>query len=121
MSKPTSRRHVLVVDDDEAMRSALAEVLHSDGFNVSVACDGEDALASLGRGAVPSLLVLDLMMPRVTGWQVIDAMERDPKLADVPVIVLTAFDAKVGLPAGCRVLHKPFDREVLLAEVRALT
>jgi DNA-binding response OmpR family regulator len=42
-------------------------------------------------------------------------------LADIPVIVVTAFAARGGLPAGCRVLHKPFDREVLLAEARALT
>ena len=121
MSKPSAQRQVLVVDDDEAMRSALAEVLQAEGFDVSLARDGEDALASLRRGSLPALLVLDLMMPRVTGWQVLDAMERTPRLADVPVIVLTSFDAKRGLPAGCRILHKPFDREVLLAEVRALT
>jgi hypothetical protein len=52
---------------------------------------------------------------------VLDAMERTASLADIPVIVLTAFGLRPGLPAGCRVLHKPFDRDVLLAEARALT
>jgi DNA-binding response OmpR family regulator len=57
----------------------------------------------------------------MSGWQVLQAMERTARLADIPVIVLTAFDAGVGLPAGCRILHKPLEREVLLAEARALT
>ncbi len=61
------------------------------------------------------------MMPRVNGWQVLEAMERNAGLADIPVIVLTAFAARGGLPAGCRVLHKPFNREVLLAQAHALT
>jgi CheY-like chemotaxis protein len=118
-----TRRHqqVLVADDDEAVRLAIAEVLREDGFEVSVARDGEEALTTLRCGARPGLVVLDLMMPRVTGWQVLDVMERTPDLADIPVIVVTAFDARPGLPPGCRVLHKPFEREVLLAEARDLT
>ena len=112
---------MLVVDDDEAMRSAVADVLRRDGFDVSVASDGDEALRSLERGARPALVVLDLMMPRITGWQVLETMERTAELADIPVIVLTAFGAKAGLPVGCHVMHKPFDREVLLAEARALT
>lgn len=112
---------MLVVDDDEAERTALASVLRADGFDVALAEDGERALLALEQGALPALVVLDLMMPRVSGWQVLQAMERTARLADIPVIVVTAFAARGGLPAGCRVLHKPFDREVLLAEARALT
>ena len=121
MGKLLPVRRVLVVDDDEAVRAAVAEVLEEDGFEVSTACDGGEALGSLGREKPPSLVVLDLMMPGVTGWQVLDVMERTAELADIPVIVLTSFDAKGGLPAGCHVLHKPFERDVLLAEARALT
>ncbi len=115
------KRQVLVADDDEAIRLAITEVLSEDGFNVSLACDGGEALATLKRGARPALVVLDLMMPGVTGWQVLEEMERSPNLADTPVIVVTAFATKAGLPPGCRVLHKPFERDVLLAEVRDLT
>ena len=121
MDEQLRERRVLVVDDDEAMRSAVADVLRQDGFDVAVASGGEEAMSSLDREAPPALVVLDLMMPGVTGWQVLEAMERTARLADVPVIVVTAFGAKAGLPAGCRVLHKPFDCDVLLAEVRALT
>jgi DNA-binding response OmpR family regulator len=115
------KRRVLVVDDDEAERAALADIMRADGYAVVLAEDGEQALAALDRDAPPALVLLDLMMPRVNGWQVLQAMERTTRLADIPVIVLTAFDARAGLPAGCRVLHKPLEREVLLAEARALT
>ena len=115
------RQDVLVADDDEAIRMAIAEVLHENGFGVSLARDGEEALSMLERGTRPAVVILDLMMPGVTGWQVLDAMERRRDLADIPVIVVTAFNTTPGLPSGCRVLHKPFEREVLLAEVRDLT
>jgi CheY-like chemotaxis protein len=116
-----ARPQVLVVDDDEAERTALAAVLRDDGFDVALAEDGERALIALEHGAPPALVILDLLMPRMTGWQVLEAMERTARLADIPVIVVTAFAVRAGLPAGCRVLHKPFDRDVLLAEARALT
>jgi two-component system response regulator MprA len=121
MRRRSPRGRVLVVDDDEAVRSAVSGLLKGDGFDVSTACDGEEALSSLEQGARPALVVLDLMMPRVTGWQVLEVMEKTPELADIPVIVLTSFDARAGLPAECRVLHKPLEGEVLLSEVRALT
>jgi two-component system response regulator MprA len=121
MSDRSPERRVLVVDDDEAERTAVANVMRDDGFDVALAEDGEQALRALERDALPALIVLDLMMPRVTGWQVLQTIERTAQLADIPVIVLTAFAARAGLPAGCRVLHKPFEREVLLAEARALT
>jgi two-component system response regulator MprA len=121
MNRSTAERRVLVVEDDEAERMALASVLREDGFDVALAEDGQQALLALEHHAPPALVLLDLMLPRVTGWQVLQAMERTARLADIPVIVLTAFAAAAGLPAGCRVLHKPFERDVLLAEVRALT
>jgi CheY-like chemotaxis protein len=111
---------VLVVDDDEAIRCAVADLLEEAGFGVSQAQDGEQALAMLRRSPLPAVVLLDLMMPRVDGWQVVEAMRASPPLASVPVMVLTAFSARVGLPNDCRVLHKPLERDVLLAEVRAL-
>jgi CheY-like chemotaxis protein len=121
MSQQSPERRVLVVDDDEAERTALASVLRDAGFEVALAEDGEQALLALEHRAPPALVLLDLMMPRVNGWQVLEAMERNAGLADTPVIVLTAFAARGGLPAGCRVLHKPFEREVLVAAAYALT
>jgi CheY-like chemotaxis protein len=120
MSHPSQPR-VLVVEDDEAERMALAHVLRDGGFSVALAEDGEQALLILEHHAPPALVLLDLIMPRVTGWQVLRTMERTARLADIPVIVLTAFATRGGLPVGCRVLHKPFERDLLLAEARAVT
>jgi CheY-like chemotaxis protein len=110
---------VLIVDDDEAVRTAVADVLREEGFEVSEAQDGEQALAMLRRSP-PDVVLLDLMMPRVDGWQVVEAMRSSPPLANVPVMVLTAFNARVGLPVDCHVLHKPLERDVLISEIRAL-
>ncbi len=76
--------HVLVVDDDEAVRVVLVETLRSDGHDVACAADGGEALLLMERAPLPRLLILDLMMPRVSGWQVLDRMERSPRLAGIP-------------------------------------
>ncbi len=107
------RRYVLVVDDDEAIRGAVAEALREAGFDVECAGDGYEALAAMQLEPRPSVVLLDLMMPRLSGWQVLDVMAEKSRLKEVPVVVLTAFDALADLPPGRRVLHKPFDEEVL--------
>jgi CheY-like chemotaxis protein len=111
---------VLVVDDDEAVRTVVEETLRSDGHEVACANDGRMALTRLRCGEVPALMLLDLMMPGMNGWQLLDEMRRDPALESLPVIVLTAFDARDDLPQGCHVLHKPIDADVLLGLVHAL-
>lgn len=121
MSHSLRKPVVLVADDDEALRQAVAVVLSEAGFDIALASNGERTLEALDHGARPAVVLLDLMMPGVTGWEVLDLMQQRADLADIPVIVLTAHGAQPGLPAGCRVLHKPFEREVLLAELRALT
>jgi CheY-like chemotaxis protein len=108
------RGRVIVADDDEAVRTAVAEVLREEGFDVSLAADGVQALSQLRTQPPPALLLLDLMMPIKSGWDVLDAMHGVPDLEGIQVIVLTAFDARIGLPRRCRVLHKPFERDVLV-------
>jgi CheY-like chemotaxis protein len=109
---------ILVVDDDEAVRTATADVLVEEGLKVDCACDGSEALRRMREAPVPSLVLLDLMMPRMSGWQVLDAMSSQPDLTGIPVIVLTAFDAREDLPVDRKVLHKPIDADVLCDLVR---
>lgn len=111
---------VLVVDDDEAVRSAVADMLRDEGFDVSEAQDGEEALVMLRRDPLPDVVLLDLMMPRVNGWQVVETMRASPPLAKVPVMILTAFGTQIGLPLDVHVLHKPLERDILVSEIRAL-
>ena len=82
---------VLIVDDDNDVRSALAELLEEEGFSVEGAPNGREALALLRGGTVhPAVILLDLMMPGMDGWDFRHEQMRDPKLAAVPVVIVSA-------------------------------
>jgi CheY-like chemotaxis protein len=81
---------VLLVEDDDDIRLALVEALQDEGIAVRAAANGADALDGLRQGAPPCLIVLDLMMPVMDGWQFRDKQLEDPTLASIPVVVLTA-------------------------------
>jgi CheY-like chemotaxis protein len=81
---------VLLVEDDDDIRLALVEALRDEGIAVRAAANGADALQDLRQGSPPCLIVLDLMMPVMDGWQFRDKQLEDPTLAEIPVVVLTA-------------------------------
>jgi len=110
---------VLIIDDDEGIRTALAELLELSGYQVAVAADGQEGLELLAVGLEPNAIVLDLMMPRMDGWTFLSHLRADPKLHDVPVVVTSAV-ASEG-PADADVcLQKPFDLGRLDHEVARL-
>jgi two-component system response regulator MprA len=117
---------VLVVDDDKAVRESLRRSLEFNGYAVSLAADGAEALAGiggLGQGRGPDVVVMDVMMPRLDGIETTKALRKAGN--DVPVLVLTARDAVgdrvEGLDAGADdYLTKPFALQELLARLRAL-
>jgi len=117
-------RTVLLVDDDRAIRDTIGQLLEEEGYRVAVAANGLEALEHLreGDGGRPSLIVLDLMMPVMDGWQFREAQLRDPRLASIPVVVLTADGntrqkgTRMGAAAA---LQKPIALERLLAVVDA--
>jgi two-component system response regulator MprA len=118
--QPTHR--VLVVDDDRAVRESLRRSLEFNGYHVSLASDGAEALASIG-GNAPDALVIDVMMPRLDGIETTRALRTAGN--DLPILVLTARDSVgdrvEGLDAGADdYLTKPFALEELLARLRAL-
>lgn len=107
----------MVVDDDEAVREAIADVLALDGYQVLMAGDGVEALRVLERAPRPCIAVIDLIMPRVDGWELVQAISAASALRDIPVVCTTAGRAEA--PAGCHaVLRKPFDQSELSAAVR---
>jgi CheY-like chemotaxis protein len=111
------RCRVLVVDDDADIRELLVEFLGSEGYDVAAAGDGVEALER-ARAHRPDVILLDLMMPGMNGWEFRDVQLRDADLADVPVIVISAFDSDLDVD---EVLRKPFRVEDLLATVERLT
>jgi CheY-like chemotaxis protein len=105
-----------VVEDDPCIREALLIELETVGFRVATAANGKEALAAIRKGPRPSVIVTDLMMPVMDGWQLRAELLRDRKLASIPVVVLTARgDAErqarsLGVEAG---LAKPIDLDKL--------
>jgi len=113
---------VLVVDDDRAVRDSLRRSLEFNGYAVSLAADGVEALAGIGQ-LLPDVVIMDVMMPRLDGVETTRALRAAGN--DVPVLVLTARDAVgdrvEGLDAGADdYLTKPFALQELLARLRAL-
>jgi two-component system response regulator MprA len=125
-SPAASKQRVLVVDDDKAVRESLRRSLEFNGYAVSVASDGAEALAGLsaaGATGAPDVVVMDVMMPRLDGIETTRALRAAGN--DVPILVLTARDAVgdrvEGLDAGADdYLTKPFALQELLARLRAL-
>lgn len=114
---------IMVVDDDPDIRESLELLLRLHGHPVVTAADGEEALERLrGSGDRPCVILLDLMMPRMSGFELHDALSADPVLADIPIVVITGAGGMVGdkgraLPAE-EVVRKPFELAALLAIVR---
>ncbi len=106
---------VLVVDDDEGIRESLREVVEMVGCSAILAASGEEALAVLATHR-PCLVILDLMMPTMTGTEMLEEMRKTPDLASLPVVISTSAPALA--PAGVPVLSKPIDIAALWVWMR---
>jgi CheY-like chemotaxis protein len=112
---------ILLAEDDLEIRDVVQDLLEEIGCDVIPARTGRQALDFLVNDprSPPDIVILDLMMPLVTGWQVLEAIQRDPLLAKIPVVILTA--ATQDRPSGvAALLHKPFRIEALLETVQRL-
>jgi CheY-like chemotaxis protein len=117
---PSLRRpKVLVVDDDLEQRQALAEMLEEQGFVVASFADGDEALAALATHR-PDLLILDGVMPRVDGWQVLGRLSADPALCTLPVIFMSATCHCISRRPQISFLPKPLQLRVLLRAIEGL-
>ncbi|HEX9291714.1 MAG TPA: response regulator [Anaeromyxobacteraceae bacterium] len=105
-------RRVLIVEDDEGIREALAECVASMGVEVATARDGQDGLSVVRAGSRPDAILLDLRMPRLDGHGFLSAVRADPALASIPVIAMTAWLDQPRLPVYA-FLKKPFDLDEL--------
>ncbi len=99
---------VLLVEDNDDIRGALAEWLELEGYHVVTAADGEEGLARLAEGIEPRAIVLDLMMPRMDGWTFLERLRADPRHSDLGVIVTSAM-ASPEPPEADTCLAKPFE------------
>jgi CheY-like chemotaxis protein len=106
---------ILVVEDEHDARVVLREILEGAGWRVTTAANGRDALTHLRSGRVrPAIVLVDLGMPMMDGWQLIDELRADPQLASLPVAVQTAHDERSVPPGVVFTLVKPIDAARLI-------
>lgn len=116
MKKKTPR--ILIVDDDEALLDALGGLLDSEGYDVETAKNGKEALEKLATTAPPGLILLDLKMPVMDGWQFLAARQAQLPAERVPIVLLSGLPFIPNAPGVSDFLTKPIDPSRLLACVR---
>src|SRR5687768_4537819 len=114
---------VLVVDDEGAVRRFAMRVLEREGYSVVEARDGVEALELVNKGLVPDIVVSDIVMPRLNGVELMQALSTSKP--ELPVILMSGYAtgalAELGIAAPCAILPKPFPAERLLQEVQRCT
>jgi CheY-like chemotaxis protein len=118
-SAPLQGLRLLVVEDDETILSSLSDLLRDEGATLATAANGRDALAALRASEPPDLILLDLMMPVMDGWEFRVAQRADQELAGIPLIAMSAdASAKARAIAADAYLRKPVDIEGLVGSIR---
>jgi CheY-like chemotaxis protein len=110
---------VLIVEDDADLREMMAQLLTLEGYRSEAVANGREALEYLHNGNSPELILLDLMMPVMDGWEFRRRQQQDPALSNVPVVILSALDqSRAAQMNGAAFLKKPLDFDHLLELVR---
>jgi two-component system, cell cycle response regulator DivK len=112
---------ILVVEDDATMQKMALKILRSRGFKAELARNGREAVAMAAK-LQPGLILMDLSLPEMNGWEATRALKADPSMARIPVVAITAHamvgDRETALAAGCaECLTKPYELEDLIALV----
>ncbi len=123
-SKPNDRVKVLVIDDSKTIRRTAENLLTKEGFDVITATDGFDALAKIAD-ARPEIIFVDIMMPRLDGYQTCALIKNNSELKTTPVVMLSSKDglfdkAKGRIVGSDEYITKPFSRDELLGTIRTL-
>jgi CheY-like chemotaxis protein len=129
---PGAPEHVLVVDDDLAILESLRDLLEDTGYAVSTAASGEDALTRLHDADPPEVILIDLMMPGMDGWELTARVRADPALRDIPIVIMSAggealfatapfAEAYLPKPVQTRQLLQIVHRTLTLATLRGMS
>ena len=121
MSTLPAPKKILVVDDDHAVTTLIESLLRSQGYTVFVAYDGLDGMVQV-RKNVPDLIILDIMMPEINGYDVCRDLKFDERFKHIPIIVSTSrdqeLDPRIGKLMGIDYLQKPIDSKLLLDKIQ---
>ncbi len=108
---------ILLIEDDDGIRETMAALLEDEGFAVVQAANGADGLAKLRQVDGVCLVLLDLWMPIMNGWQLLAELRADDRLAQLPVVVISAAGEQPPPPGAAAFLRKPIRLDVLLTAV----
>lgn len=116
MSTSTQRPGaILIIEDDTDIRETFREVLELEGYKVLTAANGKDAIDRADPAQPVALILLDLMMPVMNGWEFLESRKNSPSLADVPVVVVTAAGARPEkIPQASETIKKPVEIDTLI-------
>lgn len=117
----TRSPEVLLIEDDCDLADVIVEVLQTEGYRLRYAPDGRAALTLLAESNLPDIILLDLMMPNMNGWEFRAAQLVDPRLAKIPVVVLSATGERARPIDAAMVMRKPVTLEALLSAVAKFT
>jgi len=112
------RKTILIVDDEPDIRESLSDLLEDEGYAVVTASNGKEGLEQLPRLPRPCAVILDIIMPVMSGTEFYAAMQADPALADIPVLVSTSDPSRA--PSGALIMKKPIDVNRLLSTMAKL-
>jgi CheY-like chemotaxis protein len=112
-----SSKSILVVEDNKEIQESLKIALEVEGYNIYTADNGKEAMERLGKIPTPCMILLDLMMPVMNGWEFMEAVNKDIMLSTIPVVVVSAFGDKKGTPKTDGYIQKPIDLDALLNTV----
>src|SRR5258706_9883449 len=113
MSSESCPASVLVVEDDEDIRQAIGDILEAEGYEVALAENGQHPLELLSELQRPCLLLVDLIMPKMDGWELLKALSRNDRLATIPLVVISAANRPAHM-AGHALIKKPIDPDIML-------
>lgn len=113
-----SRGYVLILEDDQGIREMLRLTLELEGFKAHLAADGRQGLQLLSEIPRPDVILLDLMMPVMNGWEFVEELDKDKNFATVPIVVVSANETKAQAVRQDRFLAKPIDIDALIEIVK---
>lgn len=113
----SNSKTILIIEDDADIRDSLLQALELEGYQVLGAENGREGLKVLEDGARPNLILLDLMMPIMSGWQFYEAIQGKPEFKSIPIVVISAVGSKADEMPAQAVLRKPVDLESLIKVV----
>lgn len=112
-------KNVLLIDDDAAILQMMHDVLEIEGYQISVARNGAEAIEILRRASpLPCVILLDLMMPVLNGWEFLDFQRNDPKFKDIPLVICSAYQESAKAINPAAYLKKPLHYQPLVETIK---